>query len=116
MKQVKMEVKTTDISTLRTTHPRLCRDLRYREHQNTISHTQGGGKSDMIQSIAVTNHLNDRLVIDLKRPSYTKGFYIKKITGLEPVKANINISDYAIVDGELSTQQGSFSYCDYIGV
>ena len=53
----------------------------------------------MIQSIAVTNHLNDRLVIDLKRPSYTKGFYIKKITGLEPVKANINISDYAIVDG-----------------
>lgn len=53
----------------------------------------------MIQSIAITNHLNDRLVIDMKRPSYAKGFYIKNITGLDPVKANINISDYSIVDG-----------------
>lgn len=53
----------------------------------------------MIKSIAITNHLNDRLVIDMRNPDYSAGFFIQSITGLDPVKANINVSDYSIMDG-----------------
>lgn len=53
----------------------------------------------MIQSIAITNHLNDRLIIDMRNPDYSTGFFVQSITGLEPVKANINISDYSMADG-----------------
>lgn len=53
----------------------------------------------MIKSIAITNHLNDRLVIDMRDPDYSTGFFIQSITGLDPVKANVNVSDYSLIDG-----------------
>jgi len=53
----------------------------------------------MIQSIAVTNSLNNRLIIDMRSPDYSAGFFIQSITGLDPVKANINLSDYSGIDG-----------------
>lgn len=52
----------------------------------------------MLRSITVTNHLGESLTIEMQRPT-TSGFYIKKIEGLGPVKANINIAERAIVDG-----------------
>jgi len=53
----------------------------------------------MIKSIEVTNHLNDRLTIDMGNPDYSAGFFIQSISGLGPVKASINTTDYAAMDG-----------------
>lgn len=54
----------------------------------------------MIKSVTVTNHLGESLRMELGRPE-TSGFYIKKIDGLGPCKANINITERATVDGAL---------------
>lgn len=52
----------------------------------------------MIQSVTVTNHVGDTLVMPLARP-HESGFIITDISGLGPAKANINMSDYATIDG-----------------
>ena len=52
----------------------------------------------MIKSVTVVNHLGESLKIDMRHPS-TSGFYIKKIEGLGPVKANINITERTPIDG-----------------
>lgn len=52
----------------------------------------------MIKSVTVTNYLGDTLMISLTNPN-SSGIAIKSITGLGPVKAEINTADYAVSDG-----------------
>ena len=52
----------------------------------------------MIQSVTVINHLGESLKLDLAEPEKS-GFIVKNITGLGPVKANINTSDICTADG-----------------
>lgn len=54
----------------------------------------------MIHSLAVTNYLGDRIRLELGRPEIT-GFLIKSITGLGPVKANVNTTEVATNDGSM---------------
>lgn len=54
----------------------------------------------MIHSLAVTNYLGDRIRLELGRPENT-GFLIKSITGLGPVKANVNTTEVATNDGSM---------------
>lgn len=52
----------------------------------------------MIKSITVTNYLDETIVLDMRHPEKS-GFLIKKIDGLGPVKADINITEVATGDG-----------------
>ena len=52
----------------------------------------------MLKSITVINHLGESLKMDIRRPDVS-GFYVKKIEGLGPVKANINITERTTIDG-----------------
>lgn len=52
----------------------------------------------MLKSVTVINHLGESLKIEMRRPT-TSGFYIKKIEGIGPVKANINITERTTIDG-----------------
>lgn len=52
----------------------------------------------MIKSITVTNYLDETIVLDMRFPEKS-GFLVKSITGLGPVKANINVADIATGDG-----------------
>lgn len=52
----------------------------------------------MIHSFAITNCLGDRIKIDLGSPEIS-GFLIKSVTGLGPVKANINTTEVVTNDG-----------------
>lgn len=52
----------------------------------------------MIKSINVTNYLGDSITIDLTRPELS-GFVVVSISGLGPVKANINTTELAAGDG-----------------
>lgn len=54
----------------------------------------------MIYSLAVTNFLGDRIWLELGKPENT-GFLIKSITGLGPVKANVNTTEVATNDGSM---------------
>lgn len=54
----------------------------------------------MIYSLAVTNYLGDRIKLELGKPEYT-GFLIKSISGLGPVKANVNTTEVATNDGSM---------------
>lgn len=54
----------------------------------------------MIYSLAVTNFLGDRIRLELGKPENT-GFLIKSITGLGPVKANVNTTEVATNDGSM---------------
>lgn len=54
----------------------------------------------MIYSLAVTNYLGDRIKLELRRPENT-GFLVKSITGLGPVKANVNTTEVATNDGSM---------------
>ena len=56
----------------------------------------------MIKSVTVTNYLGESLKLELKRPE-TSGFYIEKIEGLGPSKANINVTERATMDGAYYT-------------
>ena len=51
-----------------------------------------------MKSVTVTNYLGESLKLEMRRPE-TSGFYIKKIDGLGPSKANINVTERATVDG-----------------
>lgn len=54
----------------------------------------------MIYSLAVTNYLGDRIKLELRKPEHT-GFLIKSISGLGPVKANVNTTEVATNDGSM---------------
>lgn len=54
----------------------------------------------MIYSIVVTNYLGDRIKLELGKPDVS-GFLIKSITGLGPVKANVNTTEVSTNDGSL---------------
>lgn len=52
----------------------------------------------MIKSITVTNYLDETIVLDMRFPEKS-GFLVKSITGLGPVKADINMTETATGDG-----------------
>ena len=54
----------------------------------------------MIYSLAVTNYLGDRIKLELGKPVFS-GFLVKSITGLGPVKANVNTTEVATNDGSM---------------
>lgn len=54
----------------------------------------------MIKSITVTNHLNESIKLELGFPERS-GFLIQEISGLGPVKADINVSELSNVDGSI---------------
>ena len=54
----------------------------------------------MIKSITVTNHLNESIKLELGFPERS-GFLIQEISGLGPVKADINVSELSSVDGSI---------------
>lgn len=54
----------------------------------------------MIKAITITNHLNESIHLSLTEPEKS-GLIIKNIEGLGPVKANINFTEMATVDGAL---------------
>lgn len=54
----------------------------------------------MIKAITITNHLNESIRLELTQPEKS-GFIIRNIEGLGPVKANINFTEMATVDGAL---------------
>lgn len=54
----------------------------------------------MIKSITVTNHLGESIKLELGFPERS-GFLIQEISGLGPVKADINVSELSSVDGSI---------------
>lgn len=54
----------------------------------------------MIKSITVTNHLNESIKLELGFPERS-GFLIQEISGLGPVKADINVSELSSIDGSI---------------
>lgn len=54
----------------------------------------------MINTVKVTNYLGDAITISLANPS-SSGFAVSSITGLGPVKANINTTEVATNDGSI---------------
>lgn len=54
----------------------------------------------MIRKITVTNHTGDTVLLELANP-YDTGFLIKEVSGLGPMKANINTTELATMDGAL---------------
>ena len=54
----------------------------------------------MLKSITVTNDRDESLYLELTNP-YKTGLIIKGITGIGPVKANINTTELAIADGSI---------------
>lgn len=54
----------------------------------------------MIRSVTITNHTGDILTMELTNPE-ASGFLITSITGLGPMKATINSTELATMDGDL---------------
>lgn len=54
----------------------------------------------MIYSFAITNYLGDRIKLELGKPEVS-GFLIKSVTGLGPVKANVNTTEVVTNDGSM---------------
>lgn len=54
----------------------------------------------MIKSVTVINHLGESIRLELSNP-WDSGFVIKEIDGLGPVKANVNFTELATVDGAI---------------
>ena len=52
----------------------------------------------MISEISSTTESGERLTINLRDP-YSSGIAVKEITGLGPVKADISMDRYALIDG-----------------
>lgn len=52
----------------------------------------------MIKAITVTNHLNESIVLELMRPE-DSGFIVLGVEGLGPVKAQVNLTEMAGLDG-----------------
>lgn len=53
-----------------------------------------------IKSITVTNHNGETLKLDCLRPA-ASGLYITALSGLGAPDANVNMTDYAVIDGAL---------------
>lgn len=56
----------------------------------------------MIKSFTVTNYVGDSIVLELGKPEKS-GFLIESVSGLGPVKADINVTDYSSSDGGFYT-------------
>lgn len=54
----------------------------------------------MIKSVTVTNYIGESITFDLRNPEKS-GFLISSITGITPVKADINVTDITTTDGGL---------------
>ena len=54
----------------------------------------------MIKSVTITNYLQESVKIELTEPE-SSGFIIRSIEGLGPVKANLNFTELATLDGAL---------------
>ena len=54
----------------------------------------------MINSIIVTNHLEESIKLELRFPERS-GFLVQDITGLGPGKANINMTELSTTDGSV---------------
>lgn len=54
----------------------------------------------MIKSVIIINSSNEELVLDLMNP-YESGFIVESITGIGPVKAAVNMTEMAVVDGDI---------------
>lgn len=54
----------------------------------------------MIKSVSVTNYLGEKMTMELRRP-VGSGFVVSNITGIGPGKADINMTELAITDGEI---------------
>lgn len=54
----------------------------------------------MLKSVTVTNHLGKSITLELANPEES-GFYVVGITGLDPPKADISMSDIAAYDGSV---------------
>lgn len=54
----------------------------------------------MIKSVTVTNYLGESLTLELKKPEKT-GLIVKKIEGLGPPKASINVTKVSSGDGDV---------------
>lgn len=54
----------------------------------------------MIKSIIVKNYVDDTMVMELSHPEKT-GFNVQSVSGLGPVKASINMTGIATVDGAI---------------
>lgn len=54
----------------------------------------------MLKSVTVTNHLGKSITLELTNPEES-GFYVVGITGLDPPKADISMSDIAAYDGSV---------------
>lgn len=54
----------------------------------------------MIKTITVTNQLSESVVFDLRSPEQS-GFFVRKVDGLGPSKATINMSDSLSLDGSV---------------
>ena len=52
----------------------------------------------MIKSISAINYRNERIDMVLDKPELS-GFIVRKIDGLGPAKANINVTDIITTDG-----------------
>lgn len=52
----------------------------------------------MIKSVTVINYLGESLKLEMTHPE-SSGFYIERIEGLGPSKANINVTERATLDG-----------------
>lgn len=62
----------------------------------------------MIRNITITNHTGDALTMELSNP-YESGFLIRNVTGLGPMKANINSVELATLDGSLYNSSRALS-------
>lgn len=54
----------------------------------------------MIKSITITNHLGESITLELRSPEKS-GFFIRRVDGLGPSKANINTTDVLTKDGSI---------------
>ena len=54
----------------------------------------------MIKSFTVTNHLGEKIFLDIRKPEAT-GFLISSVTGLGPINASISQSEFGMFDGAI---------------
>lgn len=53
----------------------------------------------MINTITITNHLNESITINMRNPEESSGFFVRYIDGLGPPKANVEMTEMALMDG-----------------
>lgn len=53
----------------------------------------------MINTITITNHLNESITINMRNPEESSGFFVRYVDGLGPPKANVEMTEMALMDG-----------------